>query len=63
MDFSDDWNDQLELRGYARIPDFISGEECAEIEAYWEDASLFRREISRGAACQLTDGRRHSSPL
>jgi hypothetical protein len=45
MQLPSDWMQQLDNRGFTRIPDFLSHGECEAIAAYWDQAERFRNEI------------------
>ncbi|MEE8166341.1 MAG: 2OG-Fe(II) oxygenase [Myxococcota bacterium] len=45
MQLPGDWTQQLDHRGFARIPGLLSRDECEAIAAYWDESERFRNEI------------------
>jgi len=42
---ADDLLRQLDRQGFARLPAFLSPDECREVEAYWGEPDRFRSEV------------------
>ena len=45
MQLPSDWTQQLDQRGFARIPNLLSRAECDAIASYWDESERFRSEI------------------